>query len=503
MSSAIDSTEAIIAAAVALPAAAAFGAGWLAWQSGKLLTDTVRSVNRQVAEKKRQMEDAARHRKMTALAAHRQLVDACSQVLSQLEDTNAVGDAVSLEEIEQLKQDLKSICEESVPDDAAQIESLTSFGYSKLGKIVRRQQKIASLVLSDSKSGLYQGLSVADLMEDLRIAVAAMDIKATTGMDVKAADPAVLERAKLNEAFERVTSRILTALESVSELTSKYGLTRSASAWYHSCFDGVDMLIEKLCRPTTTNEELKKGIRRLEKSYEQYEMMAPRLECDIPKMAALYEVYADASKALGEKAESFKSFQSPAEIEERLKYLQKQAEKAQECAEIYQKLGPAAYMCYAWDQELQALGYEVHTRKKIAEMASKMPERAKLGENKLPFYQWDEETMTQLYSIASECSLQLIVHDDGAVSMQTIANAEDDAVVAAQHSHCSQLKTLRERLRKNWFILYDFEETESADKVMTVAGWKASEDFAWKDDHQMITEQRSRGKTAEKAKQAQ
>lgn len=503
MSSEVDGIG-IIAAPVILPAAVAFGAGWLAWQGGKLLIEANRSVDRQIAEKKRQLEEAARHRKMAALAAHGQLVDMCSQILFQLESGSAAGSIVGFAEIEQLKYDLKKICEEPVPDDVAQIESLTSLGYLKLDKVIRQQSQIASLELTDSEAGLYRGLSVADLMDDLRIAIAAMDIRATVGMDVKAADPAVLERAKLNESFEEVTARIMEALEHVDELTSTYGLTESASVWFHSCFNGIDILIETLCRPTTTNKELKKGIRRLEEAVEKYEMMAPSIEKEITKMISLYKVYSNAAKALGETVESFKSFKSSAEIEEKLRYLQTRAEKAQECAAIYQKLGPAAYMCYAWDQELQAMGYEVHTRKKIMEMASKKPQHAKLGESKLPFYQWDEEDLTQLYSITSECSLQVIVHEDGAVSMQTIADADNGEVVAAQHSHCSQLKTLHERLRRNWFILYDFQETESPDSVTTITGWRASDEYAWRDsDREIITDQRAKGKTAEKVKQTQ
>lgn len=491
----------IIAAPVILPAAVAFGAGWLAWQGGKLLIEANRAVDRQIAEKKRQLEEAARHRKMAAIAAHDQLVDMCSQILSQLESKNAGESIISFAEIEQLKYDLKKICEEIVPDDAAQIESLTSLGYIKLDKIVHRQSIIASLELSDSEAGLYRGLSVADLMDDLRIAISAMDIKATIGKDVKAVDPAVLERVRLNEAFENVTKRIMVALETVDKLASTYGLTAAASAWFHSCFNGIDVLIEKLCRPTTSNKELKNGIRRLEEAIEQYDMMAPNIENEIMKMIALYKVYTDASKALGEKVDTIKSFKSSAEIEDRLKYLKKRAEKAQECAAIFQKLGPAAYMCYAWDQELQAMGYEVHTRQKIMEMASKKPQHAKLGESKLPFYQWNEEELTQLYSITSECSLQVIVHEDGVVSMQTIADEDNNEVLAAQHSHCSQLKTLHERLRKNWFILYDFEETESADNVTTVAEWRTLEGDARKDGRGMVTDHRVKSRAAEKAKQ--
>lgn len=502
MSSEVDGVG-IIAASVISPAAVVFGAGWLAWQGGRLLIEANRAADRKIAEKKRQLEEAARHRKMAALAAHDQLVDMCSQILSKMKDESAVVGIAGFAEIEQMKSDLKKICEENVPDDASQIESLTSLGYLKLDKIVRRQSQIASLELSDSEAGLYRGLSVADLMDDLRIAIAAMEIKATIGKDVRAADPAVLERAKLNEAFENVTTRIMMALEYVDELTSTYGLTVAASAWFHSCFNGVDALIENLCRPTTSNMELKNGIRRLEESIERYELMAPGIKREITNMMTLYEVYVDASKALGEKVEAFRSFKSSAEIEDRLGYLKKRAEKAQECAKIYQKLGPTAYMCYAWDQELQAMGYEVHTREKIMEMASKKIRHAKLGESKLPFYQWNEEELTQLYSITSECSLQVIVHEDGTVSMQAIADADNEDVIEAQHRHCSQLKKLHERLRENWFILYDFEETESADSVTTVAVWRASEGCDRKDDHAIITDQRTKGKAAKKAKQSQ
>lgn len=52
MSSEVDSGG-IVAAAVMLPVGIAFGAGWLAWQGGKLLFEANRAVDRQIAEKKK------------------------------------------------------------------------------------------------------------------------------------------------------------------------------------------------------------------------------------------------------------------------------------------------------------------------------------------------------------------------------------------------------------------------------------------------------------------
>lgn len=247
--------------------------------------------------------------------------------------------------------------------------------------------------------------------------------------------------------------------------------------------------------PSTPNTELKKGIKRLEGLLEQYDMLIPSIESDQKKFVALYQVYVDTSKALGEPVASIKSFKSLKALEESLKFLKERSEKAQKCAEIYQKLGPAAYICYAWDQELRALGYTVHTRKDIAEMARHKPQHARLGESKLPFYHWNNDDLTQLYSMTSECSLQVIVHDDGSVTMQAISDADKNDAKKVQAGHCSLLGKLHENLKKNWFVMYDYQETASPDEITSVAEWFGSEDSAWKPDKDdLITEQRKRDK---------
>lgn len=503
MSSEVDSGG-IVAAAVMLPVGVAFGAGWLAWQGGKLLFEANRAVDRQIAEKKRQLEEAAMHRKRSALAAHNQLVDMCTQVLSQIDGNSATASVIDVAELEYLRTELYSICNEHIPDDVMQIESLNSLGFLKLEKMVAKQQYLSSLQLEGNSTSLYRGLSLADLMLDMKIAISAMSIQATTGKDVRSADPIVLERVKLNDKLANVTARTMAALEYVTELSSTYGLSASSSTWFHSCFNGIDEQIGILYMPSTSNTELKKGIKRLEGLLEQYDMLIPTIESNQKKFVALYQVYTDAAKALGEPIASIKSFKSLKALEETLLLLKKRSEKAQECAEIYQKLGPAAYICYAWDQELRSLGYSVHTRKDIAEMSRHKPQHARLGENKLPFYNWNDDDLTQLYSMTSECSLQVIVHDDGSVTMQAISDADDSTAKAVQSNHCSLLSQLHENLRKNWFVMYDYQEKASPDEVTSVAEWFGSEDSAWKPDRsELITEQRRKEKGESRAKQSQ
>ena len=482
MSSTVEADGRIVATAVTAGAAAGaaivLGAGWAAWKTGTLLVKVNDAINDEIAKEKQKLKEAERHRKMIAVSAHSQLADICASILSRLETISDTGSIVSSAEIEHLKSELKSICEETLPDDITEIERLTSLGYIKLNKIIQKQNKIAFMSMVESRSGRYHGQTVAELMDDIRLVVGTMSVKVTKGHNIVATDHDVLERKKLNEEFTSVTAEIMVALETVEKLSEKHGLSASANAWFKSCFNGIDEQIEVLCRPTTSNQELEKGIKRLRDVVEQYEMMAASIEKDLKRMEALYEVYVDASKALGEVVEDFSAFKDSAAIEKKLRYLQKRAVRAQECAEIYEKIGSVAYICYAWDQELKAMGYNVQTRQDLAKMET--------------FNKWKNSDLTQLYSISSKCSLQVIVHRDGTVSMQTIAAEEDEDVIHTQQNHCSQLKKLRERLRKNWFILYDFNETKSPEVIKTVTEWIDSESGV------KIEDRRLEGKTVEK-----
>jgi len=464
----------LIAAAVALPAAAAMGAGWLAWQGGRLLVEAARDVDRKAEEMRRQAEEAARNRKNTALQAREQLTQMCRSAIAELEASGGAG----LADIRAMKQELLQVCTAPVPQDTGAIEQMNLRGMAVLERIVARQRRLGDVSITGS--GAFNGAALGDLMAKLRVAMEAASITATTGANVVAADPQVLERVKLNRQLTEVSARVMTALEFVVDLGENYGISTANNAWFRSCFNGVDERIRMLCSPAVTNQELKQGIRALEEIMMQYDMLWPTLEQEKAKLSALYPVYAQAANALGEPIFEIRHFKSASALETEMHRLEARAERAKQCSEIYAKLGPAAYMCYAWDQELQAMGYSVHTRKQITEMAKHRPDRAKLGEAEMPFYQWDEKGLTQLYSVDSACDLQLIVHPDGSTTMETIARpAAKEQVVETQKKHCNAVKEIHKRLFENWFISYDYREAEGPEFVQSLAAWQNSEDNTW------------------------
>ncbi len=455
----------LIAAAVALPAAAAFGVGWLAWQGGSLLVNASRDVDRKVEAQKRAREEAARQRMLTARNTHDQLVAAGQSLLAEIRDPAQ-------------RQELQRICGGSAPKDVAELERANIAAMAVLERITRQQTRLKDVQVAGS--GEIQGAAVWQVMDRLRVAMMASAVAETRGADVQAADPEVLERVELNRKLAEVSGRVMTALEFVVDLAENFGLSQANNAWFTSCFNGADARIQAMCNPAATNQELKRGIRSLEEMLKQYDMLVPTIAKERDTIATLYPVYADAARALGETVQQMKHFKSAQALEAEMLRLEERSRRAAECAQIYQKLGPAAYMCYAWDQELQAMGYAVHTRKQITEMAQQRPDRAKLGQAEMPFYQWDESGLTQLYSVSQDCDLQLIVHPDGSTTMETIARPQADAgVVETQKHHCSKVKEIHKRLMENWFIYYDYRETESPMHVQTMEAWRASDENSW------------------------
>lgn len=487
--------EAIIAPVIAMPFAAVFGAGWLAWKAGELFVEANKEIDNQIREKKEQLIRIETYRKEKAIAAHSQLVEACVQVLSKLESMN------SSEEVEKLKNKLKDICNESIPNDVAQIESLTTKGYLILDEILNKESQISYFQLHSSVSGTCNGLSVADFMDDLKTDLESMDIEITGGKDYRVTNPVVLQRKKLNERFTKVVNQIIVALESIDKLSSPFGLTKSAETCYQSCFSGVEERIKELCMPTISNDDLEEGISKLEDIITQYKLMALTIEDSINKMKKLYVVYKEIALAFGEKVMEFQEFTSPEEINAKLEYFDERSGQAKKCSELYEKLGSKRYICFAWDQELKAMGYGVHTRKSVVQIADDEPQNDEFNEEKLPFYKWNENELTQLYSLTDDCMLQVVVHDDGSVSMQTIATENTDEIVNIQKTHCSKMEELFKRLQKNWFISYDLSKIESPEKVITINEWKYNSDYGWSNKSQnVIIDERSKTKKNTKTK---
>lgn len=489
-----------IALAVMAPVALTFAAGWMLFQGGKLVVSVIEANERFVEEKKADLAAGEQRRKDMAVAGRKKIVDSCRSILSEIEDDDDIS-VENLLEIDIIRSDLEHICSETVRDNADDIERSNARAMALLDQIAGRLKRIQEIIICDS--GEYDGYAVSDLLDDMRLTIAACNIRSTVGENVVVTDYHEIERKELLEQLRRLVSRIEIALQFRAELAGDpglYELYEENCSFFNSCFSNVDKKIQRLYSADISNKELKKGLDDLERMMERYNRLYPAIDRKKNRLANLaryYRVYRYTAVALGETPRKLGSFTDTNEINRELVWLQKRAERAAECAKIYEQLGSSGYICYAWTTELQAMGYNVRGRNAISELAGYTPQRI----GKLPVYKWDEEAITEFFGLTDDCSLQLIVHEDGTTTMQTIAQTDNsDRIVPVQEKHCANLAAVRKRLRDNWFIFYDeIEETESAQTVMSAAEWQADEANAW---HAAVPQKKHKSKKERKKQKA-
>ncbi|MBR5094396.1 MAG: hypothetical protein IK095_04810 [Oscillospiraceae bacterium] len=485
MSSGVESGGAI-AGVVLLPVGLALGAGWLAWQAGALLVRADQAANAQIQAVRERQAAEAQQRHMAALAGRKELLALCERVRAEL---SAHGDLGQIADVEQMRFELDRICAEELPEDSAKLEAMNVVALMKVQEIVSRQRRLGQLrVKTDA---VYDGIAVADLMDDLRTAFASMQIRRTQGGNVAAADPLALERAALDKRLDEVAARVIAAADFAVVLGRDYGIAERHRVWLESVLNGLDERIGALYAPSMPNDRLKKGIRSLEELMQEFDMIRPGLEKERRELDLLYPIYAKAAVGFGEKARELRSFKSAKELRAEMERLKGRQARAEECAAIYRELGRAAYVCLAWDQELAAMGYRVKPRSQTRDLTAHKPKRATVGEQKLPFYDWDGKEMTQFYSISDTCHLQLIVHPDGSTTMQTIVTGDDtEKDRQTQKQHCASLARLHERLAQNWFLSYGYDEILPPEELFTAADWRVENRDIWPEEVEERREER-------------
>lgn len=503
MSSGVESGGVIIAAAVAAPAAAIYAAGWTAWQAGKLIVHTMQTVDKTVEEAKKMREDSARRRMQAAADGRRQLIALCQSVMRELPSS---GDASVVMAANNMKYELRRITEEELPASAEQLESMNALGLAQVNEILHRKNQLLKKHLRDITA--YEGLSAADLMEDLNTAFKAAEINRTNAADVRAADPEVYERAQLQRQYHQISGKYAHLAAFIADITEHYGMTAENAHWFSRLLDVSETRLSDLASPLLSNEEMRSRLKVLEHELSRNDQLLATLRREKQKMDELYPIYKAVAADLCEPVYEMRHFKRAKALEEEMERLKPRAVLARNRAEIYRRLGKAGYMCYAWDQELRKQGYNVKSRTDIEALTGKKAVRVMHNGKALPFYQWTAEEASQIYEISPECQLQLIVHADGSTSMQTIYTgftaSDDRLAVEAQTAHCGKVAEIIRGLRENWFITYSSREAAPPEALMSAAQWRDLYINGWEPlEEQELSHRRREEEEARRSRQQQ
>lgn len=475
MSSSMDGAAVIAGGVVALGAGAALGAvvgtGWLLYQSGKLITSAVRSSAQAVEEKvaRERLEAQLRHER--AEMSHKQIRQMYKDFI---EEAQAELSQIKSPEIASQLQILISrihMEQESASNSTERLEARNAAALSALDMAMREKTALLEKAqIPETSMGHYAlGQYIADLQGDLE---KAKSMGVTVGENAVALSPEQYARMRLRVRYEKAALSVRQALENEDRRAVTYPVSAKLNKRLHLIFDGMAQRIAKLNDPTVSNSELKMGISNLEACLEHYRHVSQVLDEEEAEFTALYAVYRDVQDALETPVMQPHEFSDLAHLKVAMEACRQQVERAQYCARLYSSLDVDAYLCLAFDTEMRALGYSVMDSRQLTSRISKtLQEHTCANGITIPAFDIpNEDALTQLYNIDEHCDLQLIVHEDGTTTLQTLMHGNDtEQTVESQQKHCDRASELSERLRKNWFVKCDLTEIAPAQQVQKTA----------------------------------
>ena len=446
-------------------------AGYGVVAAGEAMAEFNREADRLIQESKNKKAEEERQRVFRANAARDKMKEMEETVLKEAEAKLSAYPRAKAD-LESIKKDLLE--SKNVPDakEIGELEFQNIKKYSKLSEIVRRIDRLADVYeeIGDefAKNRVHEDIS------RLHVVLASTKVSETRGKDIIIPDDESIKRKALNDELTEVASKIVFALGFFEELEQSAGISKANRTLFSGKLLGTDRKIEQLLSLSVSNEELEEGIRELKKAVAYFDRLYPTLLAEKVKKEQLYKEYAALNDYYGKEKKAITSFDNEEELLNELQDMKEKIKKAEKCHRLYQKMGKEAYVCYAVDTELSRLGYSVQSRGKVNELVGEELKNGMIGEKQSPFYMQEKGELTQFYKVSDGCVLQLVIHEDGTVSMQTLSDhGEEEAVKDAQKKHCNKLQQIQENLKANWFISLDhFDEEDGAEMVTEVEVWR-------------------------------
>ena len=452
-------------------------------KTGKIIVDGAialayvnSAVNESIKEYKLNAKKLDELRIKTASSVYDELMSTCDHLTLQLRSIHSTdGDPT---EIRSLIEEINSIRYDQKPDDISMLEGFNSTAYRKLERITKQKKLLDEIRVTRAKINTIDGKDITEMISNLKLAIEVMEIRSTRIDDSSIVNADATNRIKLYEELGELSSEINNALDKIASISDEYGLNPAAVSWFESCFDGINTYISGLYDVYLSNDDIEKGIERIKKSLNDYRTMIPKIEKEQKRIFELYKVYLVACDELNEKQTDINSVKSEKEILEQLNQLKLKAERAKYCEKVYSRLGndPKKYIWYAWECELRALGYKVYKHEDVEDIMDEKLLFESFNGEQLPCYRWKENELAELYSIGDSCSLHVAVDDDGRVSMQTFSMTSGGEGIRTPKRYFDNLKTLYERLKENWLIVYDYTEVRSQEEIMTLSEWREHKD---------------------------
>lgn len=458
--------------------AAVYGAGWLLYQSGNLIYQLGKGLENAVAEREERLAREMEDRERRAVNEVERIVATGRTLLAKLNDCRSNLSAAStdvnmLTRIQDIHTRLQIVIDAPLQLSLEVLEVQNLKNMAALERLAREVCEIERTCGTAGGAIAFGVNAASDLLSDLAGMFEKSYVSDTIcGENVQAIAPAAVKRKRLQEELCDRILRIQNALQTEAERFRRFPVAKGDSEYLHSLFDGIDKRVDALCANDCSIENLEKGVHRLGQMLEQYSFFSSALERKEAEFTTLYGVYAEAQRGLGGHVKHSYEFLDVDELKKTLEGIKAKIDRAQLCADIYKKLGHDAYLCYAVEEELRALGYKVFSGSGFEKKLGKKLQPLSIDGIQTSICEM-ANGKTQLFQFSPCCNVQLIVRPDGQMTMETIMDGNNERrTVQDQIRHCGQRELLQKRLRENWFVDYSVEELTPPQHITTAAGWR-------------------------------
>ncbi len=462
----------VAAAAVGTAAAAALvlGVGWGLYAGGKLAYEGMKRTKRETEEKEEFARILEEQRCNMAKEERRQILDKCHELKETWSSSLEAADAElkSRQAVQELYAEIQNVEQFILKGTADEMENDNLRDWEYLNQAAERMEVLIKEHFENLKQK-EDRQRIVSLLEKLHKIMQVISLnKNASGHDVKGRSVEEERLRKCKKRTEALTANLKYAVEREKLREYHMPVEKEDRAYLHHLLDGADKVISTLVSGQISLEQKEYLLEDFEKRLAQYQVKKVQLNEKEERFVCLYDVYCEVICKMGEKPKSPTDFASLQELEEVMETMKKRVERLEICAQIYGKIGKEAYICMAFDTEMENLGYKMAERKQAQQFVTNQLKNAKVDDTVIPYYSMPDRTLTQFYHFGESTCVQVIVREDGTTSLETFAatgNVNRETVIREQNEHCRLNAELDKALREKWFISSNLTEVIPPDVI--------------------------------------
>lgn len=464
----VDVGVSLMAGTIAIGAALAVltpvAGGYVVYKTGKTIYDELAREHQEAVERQIREQARERARLENAKKIRNEIKEECKNKIAKLQSEDFMGDASLSFLAQNILEDLQNIKNEDEKLDVVGIELQNNRDIQRIKDLVE-QLKTESTLIKNNKT---ENQNMISFIENMKTIFEGLSVD--TYYDIHNIEIDDKEKASIKKHLARIEElkeKFYVIVEREKDRFGNYPIVSVNVNRIASLFEKISNEINSIDVMEKKSWILEEKIHSIEKSIEAYDTYRALLDKEQEKFLNLYLSYKQSCEEVGEECKEAVEFNSMEELEATVKERVKILERAKKCSEIYSKLGREAYICMAFEMELNKLNYTTSEKKNAEEILKEKLKNCHIGGKAVPFYEYKNEAMMQIFKVSDKVELQLIVHNDGTSTMETVSLKPDELkeTVETQKKHCEKTKILEEALEKKWFITANFEEERSADNI--------------------------------------